>query len=289
AQDIIAMRLASALDVELVRADSRRAAIAGTSLDAEDLAMRCQAAAIRLSADLDVQARGWCEQALQMDPNNVRALVQLAAWHATRVSRVQSADPVSDAAQARALVTRALAVAPDDYAVRCAEAAVLEDEHRLRDSIAAAERCSQLNPSHIGAYKVLAIDHFFLGEPYKTLEYVQRGMRMSPRDPNMPLLLLFKGWAYFQLHQDEEALLWLRQATASAPENPTALAALASLLALTGRDAEAHAAMTRYLDSKEASTRTIAQWSHVPDDNAAFREFGTRFKSGLRMAGMPER
>lgn len=173
-----------------------------------------------------------------------------------------------------------MAVAPDDYAVHCAKTRVLESEHQIREAIIEAEHCARLNPSHAGAYLLLAIDHFFLPEPKATLEFVQRGMRVSPRDPRMPVLLTFKGWAHFQLHQDEEAVLWLLQAVASAPENPTALAALASVLALTGRDAEAHAAMAKYLASKNTRTRTIAQWNYGPDDNSAFREFSVRFKSG---------
>lgn len=288
-QDDIATRLANALDAELIQAESRRPPLAGTPLDAEELAMRCEATWLRLGADSDVQGREQCEQALRLDPGNVRALVQLASWHAIRVSRVQSSDPQADAARARALVDRAIAVAPDDYAVHCAKARVLESEHQIREAIVEAEHCARLNPSHAGAYLLLAIDHFFLAQPKETLEFVQRGMRVSPRDPRMPVLLTFKGWAYFQLHQDEEAVFWLRQAVAGAPENPTALAALASVLALTGRDAEARTAMARYLESKNARTRTIAQWNYVPDDNAAFREFSLRFKSGLRRAGMPER
>ncbi|WP_310461561.1 tetratricopeptide repeat protein [Sphaerotilus sp.] len=89
--------------------------------------------------------------------------------------------------------------------------------------------------------------------------------------------------------RDEEAVLWLRRAVAAAPENPPAHAGLASILALTGRDAEARTMLARYLALNNTHTRTIAQWNHMPDDNAAFRQFDARFKSGLRRAGMPER
>jgi hypothetical protein len=88
--------------------------------------------------------------------------------------------------------------------------------------------------------------------------------------------------------QDEEALRWMRRAAAASPETPTILAALTSELALTGHDAEASTTLARYLSLKRTSSRTIAQWNHLPDANPAFVQFDARFKSGLRRAGMPE-
>jgi predicted Zn-dependent protease len=121
------------------------------------------------------------------------------------------------------------------------------------------------------------------------LEYADRGIRLSPRDPETSIFLLIKGWAYFMMKQDDEALVWLRRAAAASPETPTILAALTSELALTGHDAEAIAMLAQYLALKRTRSRTIAQWDYLPDDNAAFVQFDARFKSGLRRAGMPER
>jgi hypothetical protein len=63
---------------------------------------------------------------------------------------------------------------------------------------------------------------------------------------------------------------------------------LASLL-WRPTDAEAHAAMQRYLSSN-APTRTIAQWQRVrlPTDASRYLEFRQNFKEGLRKAGLPE-
>ncbi len=56
-----------------------------------------------------------------------------------------------------------------------------------------------LNPSHVGAYSILATDYFFLAQPHRVIEFVNRGMRISPLDPLMPKFLLFKGWAYLMM------------------------------------------------------------------------------------------
>ena len=110
----------------------------------------------------------------------------------------------------------------------CVKATLLEGQHRVPDGIAAAERCLALNPTYAGAYLNLALLHFFLADPEKMLEYADRGIRLSPRDPQTSIFLLIKGWAYFMLEQDEEALRWLRRVAAASPETPTILAALTS-------------------------------------------------------------
>ena len=58
------------------------------------------------------------------------------------------------------------------------------------------------------------------------LEYVDHGIRLSPRDPETSIFLLLKGWAYLVMEHDDEALVWLRRAAAASPEIPTILAAL---------------------------------------------------------------
>ena len=126
----------------------------------------------------------------------------------------------------------------------------------------------------------MAILNFFLARPEQVLAYVDRGTHLSPRDPATPIFLLFKGWAYFMMDQDEEALVWLRRAAAASPETPVILAALTSQLALVGQDAEARATLAQYLALPSTRTRTVTQWDYVPDDNPAFAQFHQRFRSG---------
>lgn len=287
-QDEIVTRLASTLHGELVQAETRRSTTKGASnLDAEDLAMQCEASAYRPS-NAGMPGYELCERALNIDSRNVRALVQLAAFYGMRVSRVQSPNSAADLERANGLVTRALEIDPHYYAAHCAKATVLEGQHRVLDGVAEAERCLALNPTFAGAYRNLALLHFFLAHPDKMLEYSDRGIRLSPRDPQTSTFLLMKGWAYMMMEQDEEGLIWFRRAVAASPQNPTMIAGLTSELALTGRGTEARATLAQYLALEATRTRTIEQWDYVPDDNAGFMKFHLRFKSGLRKAGMPE-
>jgi TolB-like protein/DNA-binding winged helix-turn-helix (wHTH) protein len=285
-QDEIVLRLANVLDVEVVRADSQRAVAVP---EAEDLALQCVAASRTQTGDSGELSLGYCKQALQKDPHNVRALVQLAMAHAAWVSRGQTLKPEADLAAAAQYASLALEVAPSDSDAHCAQASVLEGQRRLRAAIVEAQRCLDLNPSNANAYRALAIQHFFLAEPVQTLEYADRGMVLSPRDPRLAAFLLFKGWALLQQNNASEALTWLRRAQSVRPDSPNTLLALTVALAQSGHDEEARSTMGTYLGLAATRARTIRQFDHRPDPNLAFASFAERTNSSLRKAGMPER
>ena len=288
-EDEIVVRLASALDFAVVQADIERAKRAPANLDAEDLAMQCAVAATVQQGESGAPSFELCHRALQIDPGNTRALVQLATYHGELVERMQSPDPAGDVARSRDWVDRALDADPFYYAAHCANATVLGAEHKMREALLAAERCEELNPSYARAYRILATLHFFLAEPEKSLEYLERGMRLSPRDPQLVEFVLFKGFANLMLGRDEEALRWLRQADAAWPGTPSILLPLTSALSLTGRHADASRVLAYYLASKRTRLKTLAQLNYSPDGNAAFGAFADRYRDGLRRAGMPER
>lgn len=285
AQDQIVLRLANVLDVEVVRADGQRATV---TPHAEDLALQCVAAARATAGELKERSLVYCEQALKQDPRNVRALVQLATAHASLVSTGQTLDPAADLAAAEQYAALALDVAPSDSDAHCAQASVLEGQRRLRAAIAEARRCLDLNPSNANAYRQLAIAHFFLAEPAQTLEYADRGMVLSPRDPRLSVFLLFKGWALLQQNNADEALVWLRRAQTVQPDSPNILLALTVALVQTGGDEEARSTMAIYLGLARTRARTIEQFDHRPDPNLAFASFAERTNASLREAGMLE-
>ena len=258
-----------------------------SNLDAENLAMRCEAASYRSGAAA-ASTYDLCERALGVDPGNVRALIRLASYYTSRVSRVQSPNRAADLQRANSLV--------------CQRA---RNRPRILCSTLPESRCAGRNPSCAGCgYCRRALSGsesgtMLVGSRFMALPYLQSPnpaslecrsavtgevRAMAGRD-----VLLLKGWAYFLMEKDDEALVWLRRAAAAAPEIPTILAGLASSLALTGHDAEARATLTRYLAHPATQTRTITQWDYIPDDNPAFMKFHLRFKEGLRKAGMPER
>ncbi len=138
-QDEIVTHLARALDIQLMDAEAARLKRApATDLNAEDLALRCTAAEIKAGfigkeADAGYQL---CEQALDADPNNVRALGILSVKFWVPVAVGRSADPKADLKRADELVSQALALDPNYAPAHVLKAFILNIQGRLDEAIA---------------------------------------------------------------------------------------------------------------------------------------------------------
>jgi predicted Zn-dependent protease len=123
------------------------------------------------------------------------------------------------------------------------------------------------------------------------MEYVDKAIRLSPRDPNLPWSYGEKAWSLLMLQQDDLAIEWLRRTLALRPEAVISRALLASTLALTGRQAEAAEELKRYLSLKDTASKTIADFRpqhRAVSDNPRWLAYSDRLIEGLRKAGMPE-
>jgi adenylate cyclase len=262
-QDEIVTRLARTMEIQLSAVDAAR--VVQTRLgnfDAEDLARRCKAAyysAPPLSKEWEA-AFALCRQALQIDDRNVTALGFMAFWYILPVVEAQSTDPHAAIRQADELVSRALAIDPNDYWAYFPKAWILMAQNRHEEAIVAAERSLALNPSFIDGYDPLCISNNFLGQPDRAIEYADKAIRLSPHDPNIWSKYHLKGWAFFMKEQYGHAIDWLRRAAAAAPgAEPFTYVLLASAYALTGREAEAHDELKHYLSLGRTKSTTIAQ------------------------------
>jgi len=291
-QDRIATRLSRALQIRLIEVDAARVARTHPGdADAEQLAMRCQAVLVGAHPG-SVEAQGGyslCERALERDERNVRALVNLSFKFTDRILSEQSPDRESDVRQASELVSRALETDPNDYGAHFAKAEILLGQQRFEEAIVEAERSLALNPSFVSAYSALSVASSFLGRPQEALDYADKAMRLSPRDPNLYAFYLNKGFALSLLDQDDQAIGWLRRAVAAAPQWPLPQVLLAAALSLTGHESEARDVLNRYLSLTWTRARTIAQFKEqMPSNNPLFLAFAARFVEGLRKAGMPD-
>jgi tetratricopeptide (TPR) repeat protein len=294
-EDEIVTRLARSLEIETAAIEAARVArMPPGNIDAQDLAMRCQAGFESSTDGSPEQAAafGLCERALQIDGRNALALSITASHHAGRVINGLSADPNADIQRAGDLVARALALEPDSYWAHLAKGALLLAQKRDEEALVEAERSRALNPSFIPAYSVACFAHWALAQPKKTIECADTAIRLSPRDPALDRFYFAKGLAYSMLSESTEAIDMYRRVIAMAPQYSAALRSLVAELALNGQLPEARDALQRYLSLKDVRIRTIAQheafgenWS----DNPAFRAWLQRFNGGLREAGMPEK
>jgi adenylate cyclase len=293
-QDEIVKRLSIPLEIRLIDVDAARVArTPPASLDAQDLALQCMAGVIPILMDGegDHPAFGFCERAVQMDERNAIALTFLSLKYTTPVLQMQSTDPQADIRQAEGFAARALVADGNFYWAHLARAAVLISQKRQEEAIVELEQTLALNPGFTTAYKLLCEANNYLGRPDRGLEYIDKAIRLSPRDPNLSWSYGEKAWSLLMLQQDDLAIEWLRRTLALRPEVPIQHALLASTLALTGRQAEASEELKRYLSLKDTTSKTIAELRpqhRAVSDNPKWLAYSDRLVEGLRKAGMSE-
>ncbi len=293
-QDEIVIRLSRALSIQLLAVDIARVNRSRPgNLDAQDLAMRCAAAMTASTGATDWAAvSSLCDRALQIDPRNVLALGLLAMADMFPVIISQSNDPVAAIRRADDLVSRALAIDPNDDVAHQARAWVLMAQNRHEEAIVEAEGSLALNPSNINAYVVLGVANNFLCRPDRSIEFVDKAIRLSPRDPNLWGFYEIKGESFFIMNQDDRAIEWTRRSVATGPSgNAYAMLILAAASALNGQQAEAGEAIKAYLADSRAKSKTIGQFQTQQlslANNPKWLAYNERFAEGLRKAGLPE-
>jgi adenylate cyclase len=296
-QDAIIAHLANTLDLQL-----QQAYVAGVkrtpaaNRDAEDLALQCshgewKAGYIGKEADA---AFALCEQALSLDPNNVRALMALSVKFNLRAIFDVSGDRKGDLARADELASKALALDPDWTWTHLAKGGVLRTQGRPEEAIPEDERALALDPSNVNASGELGFSYANLGEFDKSLDYLDKAILASPHDPTLRYWYGAKAEANFALKRYDQAIESARRSIAINPDyNAFSHAILAAALALTGHDAEAREALTRFLALPSTGPfKTIAGWKYhfVSEQHVDPRlvDRDERTLAGLRKAGMPE-
>ena len=290
-QDEIVTRLARALQIQLAAVEASRVARAHPeNVDAEELAMQCEAGYLRWGVTVNIAqpAFALCERALEMDARNIRALAILGVRSEARAAILLSDDPKAELHRADEFTARALALDSNYYMAHYARAYFLAYQHP-DEAIAEAERALALNPSFLPTYIALWSASWAAGRPEKAIDYAETALRLSPRDPLIYVFLRGKGIGLFSLSRYEEAAAAFGSSIAANPDSAPSYLLLTASLALAGRDADAREMLQRYLAFPTAPATSIAQVKRrQPFESPFMREFYDRVYQGLRKAGMPE-
>ena len=186
-QDAIVTRIAHAIGIKMVAERARWAQTRAANPSAEDLAWRCNAALMRAYTPERDSAYRLCEQALQIDPENVRALSLESFKFTQRVAYLARPDRQADLRRADELASLAIKIDPDYYLAHMAKGDVLLLAGRYREAIASYQRALMLAPGSI--QPGLALAYSYAGEPEQANAYADKAMRLSPHDPlSTPLL-----------------------------------------------------------------------------------------------------
>ena len=297
--DEIVAHLTRAMEIQLTVAEAARLKrTPAENAKAEDLALQCLAASRGggfIGKDAEAGYR-LCEQALAVDPQNVSALVALAAKFWMPVAIGRSADPLGDLKRGDDLVSRALALDPNSIRAHLAKATLLQEEGRLDEAVVENERALAMDPDNVDAFANLGADYLGFGQFEKSLEFFDKAIRFSPNDPALASWYHLKSADHFGLKRYDQAIESARRAIAINPNtNPWSHLNLIAALALAGHEAEAHEALQRYLASVPSGPKTIAAWKAFvaqfftnPHSDPRYLETVDRYYEGLRKAGAPE-
>jgi adenylate cyclase len=290
-QDHVTQRIASALNVALIDAESQRAfRERPNNPDAVDLSMRGWALLNKPASRENMKnARELFDNALRLSPDHLSALnglsqVMLVEWGSTWYTG--SSDEHLEALDR--VVRKALAIKPDDALATYYDGYVQKRLRKnLNQALVAFERAIAIDPNLAVAHNYVGQIKVFLGRANEAAEHTLKAIQLSPRDPQLAEWYYQLGITYIHQQRFEEALEWARRGVQVNPNLRYPYRVLAAALALSGRLDEARTVaaemLRRYPKETISAFRTREPWT-----DPAYRAGQDREIEGMRLAGIPE-
>lgn len=288
-QNGITGRLARSLDLELANIESRRAQRdRPNNPSAVDLTMRGAAVSNgpRTRENVELAIRLF-EQALEMDPNHSDALIGLGRSLAFSVTARYNTAPIPEVLQrAEAAITKALILAPSDANAHMAKGELKRGSKSFEEAVTSFETAIALNQNLAPAYAQLGATMILAGRAAEAFTYVDKAIRLSPRDPQLHVFYHYKCHAYTHLARDDDAIEWCQKGIAINPFWASYID-LISAYGWKGMKDEARAAIAE-LDKLMPNFTVKKHAAGDFSDNPVFRAEYARITEGLRIAGLPE-
>jgi TolB-like protein/tetratricopeptide (TPR) repeat protein len=286
-QDEIVSRLAHNLDAQLVVAEARRAE-RSRNPDALDLVFQGFASGYRgPTSEHLMEARGFFERALAIDPRSVGALIGMASVDANIGAYMLTDDRSALLLAAEANANMALSLAPDRALGHRVLGTIYNMTNRSAQGVTQCEQALALDRNLADAHAVIGMAKYYLGRACETEGHIVEAFRLSPRDIFAHRWMHFVGMAKIQLGADAEAIRWLRRSIEANRNSPFTHFSLASALGLQGSLGEARKAMTAGLALNPGFTIRRMRASK-PSEHPIFLAGRERLYEGMRLAGVPE-
>jgi adenylate cyclase len=290
-QDHVTQRIAIAMNVALIDAESQRALRERPdNPDVVDLTMRALALLNKqASRDSTQRAGELFEAALRLSPDHLMALNGLAQamvmgwgsqWYTgSSEGHLEALDRVVD---------KVLAIKPDDALATYLRGYVLKRLRKdLNQALAAFERAIAIDPNLAVAHNYVGQTKVFLGRANEAAEHTLKAIQLSPRDPELARWCYQLALTYIHQQRDDEAVEWARRGVEANPNLRYPYRVLAAALALSGRVDEAHVVaaemLRRYPEETIGAFLTREAWP-----NPVYLAGQNREITGMRLAGIPE-
>jgi TolB-like protein/class 3 adenylate cyclase len=285
-QDEIVSRLANRLGHELAAAEARRAerAINPDSMDHYFLGQAHLKKGI--TAEHQHKARSHFDRALDLDPDNVGALVMRAWVDLTVAIHLHSEDRPERFRSAEADLGKALRLRPETADAHVALGLLRLQTNRADQGIAECERGLAIDRNHPHAHALIGLGKLLTGRYEETEAHVLEALRISPHDRRAGMWMMIAANAKLWAGHHEDAVARLSRAIELDSNEPMRHFYLAAALAHLGRMEEAREATHAGLELNPGFT--------IPWDLAAgpshpvFLASRERVHEGMRLAGVPE-
>jgi len=281
-QDDIALRIMSALQVELTDGEKARLSVGGTtSLRAWGLAVKGRAAFLKFKQTDNARARNLFQQAIDLDPKFIWGWRGIGWTHALDARRLWGESYDVSLRLAKEATSRAFEINPNDSEVH----ALLGNIHMLQGefdaAIANGKKAIALAPNIADNYGVLAMTTHYVGDFKETIALSKKAMRLHPIHP---------AWYLYRLGNTQMLAGDYKNAIPTIKEylkrNRTIRGelGLATAYSMAGQTEKAKEIVKKLLVEKPSLSLKYAEKIHRFKDTKHL----DRVLSALRDAGVPE-
>jgi tetratricopeptide (TPR) repeat protein len=289
-QNEITGRIARALQSQLVIAEAGHSI---DSPDAQDYILRGRAALTKpISLETYAEAESLFVRALSLDPRAPEAQIGLARVLVYRVLDQLSNSFGADIERADSLITRTLALSPNNAWAHHVKGQVMRAQLRYEEAILEYETAIALDRNFADAYAYLGWCKLVTGALDEVLSLEEQAIRLSPRDPIIATWYFDLGALHLLQSRIDDAIVWLEKARNAYTAYAFVHRWLAAAYGLKGETDRASAALgeARKLSDLNSSIARLnaapgQQWLQRPKIRALAE---ATYFVGLRKAGMAE-
>lgn len=206
-QDDITQQIVASLGSQVRRAEGRKAEKADNdALDVWGLLHKGMSISwSRFNRASNLEAEAIYRKALEIEPDNGRALAFLATSIAMKVSNGWSEDIAADSAAAKAMGKKAIGLLPDEPMVLSSYGHLNTCLGKASEAVQILERSHELDPNSSWNMGLLAFALTCCGRAEESIQHLGNALRLSPRDAATHWFLTMLSWAYLQLANFEDA------------------------------------------------------------------------------------
>ena len=298
ARDLIVGRIATALNFELVQAESSHTARdRPNDTDAVDLYFRARSVLDREATLAEYQsAQALLAQAVAQQPGFGDALAELGWLLAAKMTEVDDPLIEADHAEAKSVIARALQASPNNPLALAAQGRLYSIDGRYTEAVACAKKALALEPNSADAQLVLAYAEYYEGHLDAAVAPLQATLRLNPEGPSSKLRYMRLGFIRLLQGQEAEAIELLQKASAGdtdpepgagafGREEKTRLLLIAAN-ELNGDETTARGLYAAY--NKAWLNRTVWRIGALSPKSVTALPYFSRFLDALRKAGMPQ-